>query len=143
MAAQHGNLSRAERTTSTLVGVGFTLMALSRVPLALRLLSGIFAGGLFARAAAGHCAVKSALAGDTTLVQGLRDQWRSVANTASARADGLPGSAVHQGNSDAVDQSVDDSFPASDPPASRLPDDPPVNAEAKWAAARAAAKTPK
>jgi len=34
-----------------------------------------------------------------------------------------------------VDESVKQSFPASDPPASRLPDEPPVNAEAKWAAA--------
>ena len=39
-----------------------------------------------------------------------------------------------------VDDSIKHSFPASDPPASRLPDEPPVNAEAKWAAA-ARAKT--
>jgi len=36
---------------------------------------------------------------------------------------------------DAVDESVNDSFPASDPPASRLADVPPANAEAKWEAA--------
>ena len=57
--------------------------------------------------------------------------------------DRLPGSPVHRENSEAVDQAVDDSFPASDPPASRLPDDPPANAEAKWAAAREAGKAPK
>jgi hypothetical protein len=44
----------------------------------------------------------------------------------------------HSAKSNAVDRSVEDSFPASDPPASRLPDEPPINAEAKWAAARAA-----
>lgn len=38
----------------------------------------------------------------------------------------------------AVDESVKGSFPASDPPGSRLPDEPPSNAEAKWEAARAA-----
>jgi hypothetical protein len=37
--------------------------------------------------------------------------------------------------SKSVDESVKQSFPASDPPGSRLPDEPPVNAEAKWAAA--------
>jgi hypothetical protein len=34
-----------------------------------------------------------------------------------------------------VDEAAKESFPASDPPASGLPDKPPVNAEAKWAAA--------
>jgi uncharacterized membrane protein len=38
----------------------------------------------------------------------------------------------------AVDESVKGSFPASDPPGSHLPDEPPSNAEAKWEAARAA-----
>ena len=37
-----------------------------------------------------------------------------------------------------VDESVRESFPASDPPASHAPDLPPANADAKWAAARAA-----
>ena len=37
----------------------------------------------------------------------------------------------------AVDESVKESFPASDSPASGLPDEPPVNAEEKWAAADA------
>jgi hypothetical protein len=39
-----------------------------------------------------------------------------------------------------VDESVKESFPASDAPASKLPDQPPVNAEEKWAAAEAARK---
>jgi hypothetical protein len=34
-----------------------------------------------------------------------------------------------------IDESIKQSFPASDPPGSRLPDEPPINAEAKWAAA--------
>ena len=35
-----------------------------------------------------------------------------------------------------VDQTSKDSFPASDPPASHLPDLPPANAEDKWRAVR-------
>lgn len=35
-----------------------------------------------------------------------------------------------------VDDSLQQTFPASDPPASHLPDVPPVNADAKWAAAK-------
>jgi len=41
-------------------------------------------------------------------------------------------------SSRAVDDALQDSFPASDPPASRLPDEPPANAEEKWRAAGAA-----
>ena len=37
---------------------------------------------------------------------------------------------------DEVDASSKDSFPASDPPASHLPDVPPSNAADKWAAAK-------
>lgn len=42
-----------------------------------------------------------------------------------------------------VDDSIKQTFPASDPPASRIPDKPPVNADAKWeAAASAKGKAP-
>jgi hypothetical protein len=37
-----------------------------------------------------------------------------------------------------VDESLKDTYPASDPPASHLPDVPPANAEAKWEAVAAA-----
>jgi hypothetical protein len=141
MITPSGNLSDTERTTSAVIGLGFTVAALTRGPAFLRALSGVLAAGLFARAAAGHCGVKSALAGHTTLAGGISDQFRAMTGAASAEH-GLPGSQRHQQKSAAVDQSVDDSFPASDPPASRLPDEPPVNADAKWAAARAAGKVP-
>ena len=36
------------------------------------------------------------------------------------------------------DKAVENTFPASDPPASQLPDEPPANASAKWEAERAA-----
>jgi hypothetical protein len=35
---------------------------------------------------------------------------------------------------------LQDTFPPSDPPASRRPDEPPANADAKWKAARAPSK---
>lgn len=41
-------------------------------------------------------------------------------------------------DSQAVDETVKESFPASDPPAPPLPDNPPSNADEKWAAAEAA-----
>jgi hypothetical protein len=41
----------------------------------------------------------------------------------------------------AVDESLKASFPASDPPASQLPDQPPVNADEKWKAAGVSRKT--
>jgi hypothetical protein len=39
--------------------------------------------------------------------------------------------------SDAIDRSLQETFPASDPPASHQPDEPPSNADAKWKAADA------
>jgi hypothetical protein len=43
-------------------------------------------------------------------------------------------------DSRAVDESIRASFPASDAPSTHLPDQPPVNAEEKWAAAESAPK---
>lgn len=37
-------------------------------------------------------------------------------------------------SSKAIDDGLKQTFPASDPPGSHLPDDPPANADAKWAA---------
>ena len=36
---------------------------------------------------------------------------------------------------DAQDESLEETFPASDPPASKLPDRPPSNADSQWARA--------
>src|SRR5262245_16629937 len=72
MTTQHGNLSTTERSISAAVGLGLAAMALLRGHPALRALSGVVAGGLLARAAAGHCGVKSALAGHTNLGEGLK-----------------------------------------------------------------------
>ena len=46
-------------------------------------------------------------------------------------------------SSEAVDDSLESTFPASDPPASHLPDVPPANAAAKWKAAEAASAKPR
>jgi len=46
-------------------------------------------------------------------------------------------SAADLSASAAVDEALQETFPASDPAASQLPDEPPSNAEAKWTAAGA------
>jgi hypothetical protein len=103
----------------------------------LRALAGIAGSALVARAVAGHCGVKSALAGQTGLAQGLRDQWNCLSRLGrQSEPTGLPGSPAHHQLSGAIDEAVEQSFPASDPPASRLPDEPPSNAADKWRAAQ-------
>lgn len=46
------------------------------------------------------------------------------------------------GTQRSVDESLEETFPASDAPASHLPDTPPANAAAKWRAAKRAADDP-
>lgn len=136
MSLQTGNLSPSERIGSALLAVALPALLLrGRHPL-LRAVGAAAGSALLARAVAGHCGMKSAIGGHTSLRQGLLDQWNCLLGAGRSKQHGLPGSPVHKQQSHAVDQSVDESFPASDPPASRLPDDPPVNAGAKWAAAR-------
>lgn len=55
----------------------------------------------------------------------------------------LSGEAAVRSGSDAEhrDALLAATFPASDPPASRLPDEPPVNAPGKWAASKGTAST--
>ena len=138
MLRQTGNMSSAERTMSALLGAALAAFALRRASGGARLMAGAASAALLARAWAGHCGVKSTLQGHTTLTRGLADQWDRMSSIPRTGTHGLPGSPAHTSASQAVDLSVDESFPASDPPASRLPDEPPSNAEAKWAAARAA-----
>jgi hypothetical protein len=51
-------------------------------------------------------------------------------------------STARPAKSEAVDESLEGTFPASDPPASHAPDKPPANADAKWKAAAASKKSP-
>lgn len=132
MAQQSGNLSNTERTVSTLLGTALALVAARRGNPIIRALSATASAALLARAYAGHCGMKSALTGQTSLAGGIADQWHRMSGAGRADA------SIRAAQSDAIDESVDQSFPASDPPASHLPDEPPVNAEAKWRAARAA-----
>src|ERR1700753_3228448 len=104
------NLDSTERATSAVIGLSLSILALRGGSLLGRVLLGAAGAALMTRAATGYCAVKGALGADRVIPP------------------------------DGVDLSSDDSFPASDPPASRLPDEPPSNAEAKWAAARGEGK---
>jgi len=140
MTEQTGNLSTTERILSGAIGSALALLAFqSRRPL-FRVAAGLAGSALLTRAAAGHCAAKSALQGHSTLAQGVHDQFIHLTQRSHRLRDGMPGSPAHSQKSAAVDNTLEESFPASDPPGSHLPDEPPVNAEAKWEAARAAGK---
>jgi hypothetical protein len=132
MSNQTGNLSTTERAVSALLGAGLSLLAAQSRRSPIRALAGVAASALFARALAGHCGMKSAMSGRTTLGEGLRNQWSLLTRRGHSLQEGVVGSPLHTKKSDVVDQAVDESFPASDPPASHLPDEPPVNAAQKW-----------
>jgi Protein of unknown function (DUF2892) len=136
---QHaGNLSVIERGMSSLLGVSLMTLAWRHGNPAVRLLSGLAGSALLARSYAGHCGVKAAVMGQGSLKEGRSDQWNRMVPGGGPARDAAAGARTHSSSSAALDSTVNDSFPASDPPASRLPDEPPVNAEAKWAAANAA-----
>jgi uncharacterized membrane protein len=74
-----GNLSRGERIGSALLGVGVSLLLTRRAGPVMRLVGGTLAASLFGRAFAGHCAMKAALTGESSLKQGFADQWERSA----------------------------------------------------------------
>jgi hypothetical protein len=138
MAQQSGNLSGMERGISSLLGVSLMTLAWRHGNSAVRLLCGLAGSASLARAYAGHCGVKAAVMGQGSLKEGMSDQWKRMVPTGGGPArDGTASVRTDSCSADAIDSTGSDSFPASDPPASRLPDEPPINAEAQWAAANA------
>ena len=133
-----GNLTPVERVASGVLGLLLGAAAIRGGRSWVRAASAIAGASLLARAASGHCAVKAAALGHSSLAEGVKDEWRGLRGAADVGTHGRPGSPLHSARSRSVDEGVRDSFPASDPPASHLPDEVPANAAAKWAAARAA-----
>jgi uncharacterized membrane protein len=76
-----GNLSRIERIGSAVLGVGATVLVARRGGPIAKLLGGALAASLIGRAFAGHCAVKAALTGQSSLKEGLTDQWQRTTQT--------------------------------------------------------------
>ena len=129
------NLSTAERGISGTLGtVALSAIALRRAHPVIRVGMALLGLGLLARAVSGHCAVKAALSGN-------RSRGNALADPSQATKGGRRGDDPAPGER-AVDDSIEGTFPASDPPASRLPDEPPSNAEDKWQVSRAAGKPP-
>lgn len=119
------NLNEFERALSALLGLSLSVLALrSSTKPAARALSGAIGTGLLVRAGTGRCAVKAALLGQRPRPETIAEPPDPAAGVSSAR----------------MDATLEGTFPASDPPASHLPDEPPSNTEEKWAAVRAAEK---
>jgi ferritin-like metal-binding protein YciE len=86
--ASHGNLNTFERWLSLLGGIGL-LASAARGSAAGRISRGTVGLSLLARGAAGHCALKAALTGESSLTEGLKDQWRQLASQASYTGESL------------------------------------------------------
>lgn len=69
-------------------------------------------------------------------VQMLSEQRAGSQEGAPEQAAGQIGSSEGSKATVGVDRAVEESFPASDPPAVHVKDEPPVNAGAKWQAAK-------
>ncbi len=80
LSQRPGNIGAAERWISAAAGVGLLLSA-SRGGAFGRLARASAAASLLARASTGYCAVKSALQGEATLQDGLKQQWQRLADS--------------------------------------------------------------
>lgn len=78
MTEQRGNLGSTERLVSAISGAALLLASLTRGRFLGKTLGSAAGLGLMARAAAGHCGVKSTLSGETTLSEGMRNQWERM-----------------------------------------------------------------
>jgi len=79
-----GNVGTSERWLSAAAGLSLTLQALRGRGLISRLLLASAGVSLLARGATGYCGVKSTLAGETSLKQGLEEQVRRLRQTVGA-----------------------------------------------------------
>lgn len=98
MNSPNRNLSDAERATSAIFGVGLSILAARRGSPLFRLLAGVAGTSLIGRAIAGHCGMKAAVTGQSTLKRGLQDQWRYTKESASqiTRSVGRGSAASHR-----------------------------------------------
>ena len=129
MNRQERNLSDFDRTLSGVLGLALTCLALrERTAPGVRALSGVVGAGLLIRATTGRSAVKAAPSAER-----VRPETVAEPPVVSPRA------STHATR---LDDALEGSFPASDPLASQLPDEPPSNADEKWAEANARSKGP-
>jgi ferritin-like metal-binding protein YciE len=80
--ASQGNLTTVERWLSLLGGIGLLASAV-RGSTAGRIARGGVGLSLLARGAAGHCAMKAALTGESSLTEGLKSQWDQLTSQVS------------------------------------------------------------
>jgi hypothetical protein len=78
MISSRGNLETGERVASAVLGVALSMLATRAGGPLTKIGAGTAALGLFARAFAGHCAMKAALKHESSLRQGASDQWRRM-----------------------------------------------------------------
>jgi ferritin-like metal-binding protein YciE len=75
--SSRGNLNTVERWLSLLGGIGL-LASAARGNAVARIARGSVGLSLLARGAAGHCAMKAALTGESSLADGIRSQWQQL-----------------------------------------------------------------
>lgn len=75
-----GQVGTSERWLSAAAGLGLAWQALRARDGLNRLLLGVAGASLLTRSAAGYCAIKSSLAGDTSFTQGLKEQARRLSH---------------------------------------------------------------
>ncbi len=83
LSQRPGNLGSPERWLSAAAGIGLLLSATRGGALG-RLARGGAALSLLTRASTGYCAVKSAMQGESTLQDGLRQQWQRLTEAIAA-----------------------------------------------------------
>jgi len=85
---QRGNVGPAERWISIVSGAGLLAASMTRGGVFARALGAAAGLSLLTRGAAGHCAMKAALTGETSLGEGFRDEWTRLRSRVGGSAAG-------------------------------------------------------
>lgn len=114
MSQHEGNLSGTERAVSAGIGAGLSLLVLRSGSPILRALAAIAGVALLARAAAGHCAVKAAVTGESSIGEGLRDQWdRMSGSRLRSRSSDAQEAVEEQANPQAMEEGFTSEAPSA------------------------------
>lgn len=112
-STRDGNLSGTERAVSAGIGTGLSLLVLRSGSPVLRAVAALAGVALFARAMAGHCAIKAAMTGESSIGAGLRDQWDRMSGGREPQVSSAQEAVEERADPEAIEEGIAPGEPAA------------------------------